>query len=1067
MLNQGPLIEKAKNILSSIEIPGHCFLFFADIADFQLLNLYYGVEGCTGLLKSIEDHLRQSQEVVLFEQLFSDQFVFLVVTERSFTGERIKAAYDRRSKEFLKKLASSFPAYSIKISCGIYAMTSDNFDAAMDGANLARKESKRNGSISAVVFDHSILDEISKYHEEEQEIYKALKEGRFCFYLQPKVNLITGEIIGAEALARRLDINGNIFTPDSFLKIMESNGSVLDLDYLIFEQVCRHIGERLEKGLPVVRTSVNLSRLHIQNPNTVKNFNAIAKKYRVSSQYIEFELTETILPSEFDGAKKLIDQLRNCQYHVSIDDFGSGYAGINIWQELNFDTLKLDKKFLSGDEPISSRNAAIVPNIINIAQRLGVNVICEGVETEEQCHYLLQLGCSSVQGYFFSQPLPKEEFYQIYQKQNGRYKLPDWVNGAPVAPEPEPEPNGKKKLSYYKRPPRYFLFISLCAVFLAASVILTLSLNRKKTVDMFSESINENLSSYSAGKVAGDNARIEDITNTMGAFAVLVAKGRSQEFIDAYISALSENEPEVTFVFSSDEDFQQRIDAGQASESDIMYLERLKKGNTVVSEIIYSKRAGEIYCFSIGVPIFLNGEFLGGLRAIINAQELLSMEPYMSPYGRVEANFIVGGRDCILLAGPNAPAQTGDSALAIIENLRFERREDFDLQRALQEEKETRSYFLGVIDGSRYFISISPYGHNGWKHVVLFKADNTDGIIRSLFNNTARGVVGLTLAILLVCAVIIVFMRGWSKQSNADMARYLLLEQFSDTVLFDYDCRSDTIRFTPNVSRLFNADEWTHNGFSTKLELVSNIYPADRPAVEETLKGRGDKNGKPEIRIRLRHPAGNRFYWCLIQYKYIYDDSKLVSIIGKIVDIDEQQKHEDQLSRMALRDGLTGLYNRSAAADLIERYLLEDEAGLVFMIDVDDFKQINDTLGHSEGDHALQAVSECLKTAFRSNDVLCRAGGDELLVYMRKVRDPAVVRRKMNKLWRLLQEHSRKSGVTLTISVGVSRFPEDGKNFNELFQAADQSMYLVKRQGKQSYYFNGQLYSFEEDEKEV
>lgn len=160
----------------------------------------------------------------------------------------------------------------------------------------------------------------------------------------------------------------------------------------------------------MVQTSVNLSRLHIHNPETADIIHSVAQAYEIPSDLLEFELTETILLDEFSGAKQLIDRLRAYGYRVSIDDFGSGYSGINIWQELNFDVLKLDKKFLSTKKELVYRNEAIVPNMINIAQRLHVQVLCEGVETEEQCLYLKRLGCPTGQGYYFSRPIPPEDF---------------------------------------------------------------------------------------------------------------------------------------------------------------------------------------------------------------------------------------------------------------------------------------------------------------------------------------------------------------------------------------------------------------------------------------------------------------------------------------------------------------------------------------------------------------------------------------------------------------------------------------------------------------------------------
>ena len=177
-------------------------------------------------------------------------------------------------------------------------------------------------------------------------------------------------------------------------------------------------------------------------------------------------MTETILLDEFSGAKQLIDRLRAYGYRVSIDDFGSGYSGINIWQELNFDVLKLDKKFLSTKKELVYRNEAIVPNMINIAQRLHVQVLCEGVETEEQCLYLKRLGCPTGQGYYFSRPIPPEDFYARYESSGGFYQVPSERNvqqAEPVKKKTVEKKNAKN--GEYKFDRRWYLAAGLAAVF--------------------------------------------------------------------------------------------------------------------------------------------------------------------------------------------------------------------------------------------------------------------------------------------------------------------------------------------------------------------------------------------------------------------------------------------------------------------------------------------------------------------------------------------------------------------------------------------------------------------------
>ena len=367
--------------------------------------------------------MRGIPEVACCERIFSDQFVFIVLAKAQRTDEEIISSYNYYAEKFLATQRGKYPACNLKFYCGIYPMKTMDVIKGIDNANMARMDAKRIKGVTAVLFSQSKLEELSVQVKLEKELMLALHENRFSFYLQPKVDLLTGQIVGAEALARRFDREGNVIYPDSFISIMEADGSIVELDLMIFEKACEYIKDRLQKGFPVVQTSINLSRLHVQNMESTARLHSIAQKYQIPPELLEFELTESILLTEFAGAKYLCDQLRNYRYQISIDDFGSGYAGINIWQELNFDRLKLDKKFLSDEAGLRARNAAIVPGLIDIAQKLNIEVICEGVERADQCRRLLKMGCHYAQGFYFSEAVSPNEFYRIYQGQHGRYSL--------------------------------------------------------------------------------------------------------------------------------------------------------------------------------------------------------------------------------------------------------------------------------------------------------------------------------------------------------------------------------------------------------------------------------------------------------------------------------------------------------------------------------------------------------------------------------------------------------------------------------------------------------------------
>ncbi len=252
----------------------------------------------------------------------------------------------------------------------------------------------------------------------EQLIIQGIKDKSFVFYLQPKVDLRDGKIIGAEALARFVTADGQMIMPGEFIPVMESNGLITELDMHIFTLVCAHIAERLKAKLPVVPISVNVSALHFAKEGVYEKFHAVADSYKVPPKLIEFELTETLIAENTENVKIFVDKARGNGYRVSVDDFGSGYAGINMWREYDVDTIKLDRKFLMGDTEEQKKNLTILPDIISTSKRLGFSVVSEGVETKEQCDTLLKLDCTKAQGFYFAKPMPVNGFYEKYTSSN-------------------------------------------------------------------------------------------------------------------------------------------------------------------------------------------------------------------------------------------------------------------------------------------------------------------------------------------------------------------------------------------------------------------------------------------------------------------------------------------------------------------------------------------------------------------------------------------------------------------------------------------------------------------------
>lgn len=1037
------IVQQIRRILEHKAPEEHVFLISADLVEFKRINYLYGAEKGTELLRSVEKALETFPSVRFWERLYADRFVFAVVSRE----RQIGSAVIRCSEQFTERYQKDYKACNLRIACGICRLESENnICAVLDEVNEACKKAKRQGPPYVYQTDSSLIAEYNSCHDKEVLINRSLAEEQFCYLLQPRVNLLTGEIVGAEALARRVDTVGNIIFPDAFVEVMEQNGSIIKLDFLILRQVCKDMARRLQENLPVVPVSVNLSRLHTGVPDTARRIHEIVRQYKIPVKLLEFELTETILLTEFGGTKHLMDELRRYGYHVSIDDFGSGYAGINLWQEMDFDVLKLDKRFLCKE--LEERNAVILPNVINIAQRLNIEVVCEGVENEEQCAYLRQMGCTMAQGFWFSQPVTPERFYREYQNRNGHFPVEE-----------------KKPLQIEKRSQRrkrsvaaYVFMFLCCAAFLVGSTIAVFAYYMHKTEETFNASVNENLDAYLSAQVTATGSRIENIVSKAKSCVVLAERKRERETIDSYVHTVNEEAEGYQVLFVSSEEAEELETVGNPGKEEAMYQERLRQGETIVTDIRFSHQAGDIYCFSVCIPVIAGTEYRGYMQVVVDAELLMITDQIVSPYGEAKAAFLIDGEgNAIKRWSDNKKLQNAVNLEKILLELFPELSgEKSGELRSFFEENRSGSVRLGELEGIPCHLSVAevPCGNN-WRLVVLFEADKVPAATGELFRQTELCVGILMAATLLVCGILFLYFRKMQNRVLLEQKRYMLLEEFTDTVLFDYDCKHDFMHFTSNVTGMFQTQGTEIHNFSKNLTYM-NIYPGDVANVKRAMLGGGVQ--EEHIRIRLKRPeAGkNEYFWCMVQYIYILERGKPVSVIGKIIDIDEQKTREEKLELQASLDGLTRIYNKTSTEERVRTCLSEDSEGVLMLFDVDNFKSVNDVYGHVMGDQVLCTLADLLKEVFGSVDIIGRIGGDEFLVYIQENCAKETVQKQVDELRNSMKERFPDEPC-ITLSTGVAHYPTDGKDYTALFRAADQSMYQAKHRGKDCCFFAGEV----------
>lgn len=256
-------------------------------------------------------------------------------------------------------------------------------------------------------------DIFKKYYKREIYLHSALRNNEFDIYIQPKYSLKSESIVGAECLVRVNSKNKRVINTERFIYILEKDKSIIELDLYILEEACKIINRWSDNKFKLVPISVNVSRVTLIEDDTfITKLNDIINNYNIDTRFLEIELTERVMLKDTNKIISVIKEIKDLGIKVSLDDFGSGYSSLTILKNLPIDTIKLDKLFLDKKD-ISEKGKIVIESIINMANRLGLEVVAEGVEYFEQAQVLKNLGCEIVQGYLYGRPTNISDFEKL------------------------------------------------------------------------------------------------------------------------------------------------------------------------------------------------------------------------------------------------------------------------------------------------------------------------------------------------------------------------------------------------------------------------------------------------------------------------------------------------------------------------------------------------------------------------------------------------------------------------------------------------------------------------------
>lgn len=408
LYNKEAFYQKSSEILRAFPMTDF-YIIYIDIERFKLVNDFYGTLQGNHLLEYLAQKLNGfvSSESCCLGRSGADTFVllapFVSLTE---TAGMVKAIYH---------FFSEYPLdMEIRPAIGLYRIQDFSIPISLmcDRAALASRSIKGKYTTHAVWYTDSMRSSLVEQHDLINGLGGSLANGEFEVYIQPKCNMRTGKIVGGEALVRWHHPQKGMIPPGDFIPFFEQCGFIKNLDQYVWEETAKWLQKRQTAKLPLLPISVNISRIDIFSIDVCGFFEKLVEKYGLDYHLIELEITESAYTDRIDEVIEIVNKLRAKGFIVLMDDFGSGYSSLNILKDIRIDVLKLDMRFLDSTD---KRSNSILESVIRMARWMNLRVLAEGVENQEQIDFLLGIGCTYAQGFYYYRPMPIQEFEALFE----------------------------------------------------------------------------------------------------------------------------------------------------------------------------------------------------------------------------------------------------------------------------------------------------------------------------------------------------------------------------------------------------------------------------------------------------------------------------------------------------------------------------------------------------------------------------------------------------------------------------------------------------------------------------
>jgi diguanylate cyclase (GGDEF)-like protein/PAS domain S-box-containing protein len=392
-------------------------VMFIDLDRFKQVNDTFGHAAGDKLLKIVAQRLTSCvRNADTVARLGGDEFTIIITDIEDVQG--VTRACLNILEEIPKPMEVSGQEVFVETSIGISLFPEDgeDFDTLTKNADVAMYQSKKDGRNKFTFFADNMNERTSRRLALEAQLRHGIARNEFQLYYQPKVDFSTGMIVSMEALVRWNHPDEGLISPVEFIPLAEETNLILPLGQLIFEMACRQMRKWVDAGYGHLCMAVNLSPIQFKQESLIENIRQILDETGLDPNLLELEITESVVVDGVEEAIVILTKIREMGLHIAMDDFGAGYSSLSYIKRLPIETLKIDQSFVR-DLTIDSDDATIVTAIIAMAKNLDMKVVAEGVETKEQADFLRSKDCGMMQGYYYSKPLPPEEFFALLEEE--------------------------------------------------------------------------------------------------------------------------------------------------------------------------------------------------------------------------------------------------------------------------------------------------------------------------------------------------------------------------------------------------------------------------------------------------------------------------------------------------------------------------------------------------------------------------------------------------------------------------------------------------------------------------